>query len=85
MDMRDQDAALAHTFLLLRKDIQLLKLQRSTDAHKVTLYEAIDMEDERDELSQHEHGDLPTEQFSPKLKPLGITRMNVAMRRFSVL
>ena len=82
--MREHDAILARHFLNIRKEIYQLKLERSTEKHRMILDEARDIEEERDELQQSTDCDDTPEPFSPTLKHCGVTRMNIHSRRFSV-
>ena len=82
--MREQDAILARHFLNIRKNIFKLKLERSTEKHRMILDEARYIEEERDELQQSTDCDNTPEPFSPTLKHCGVTRMNIHSRRFSV-
>lgn len=81
--MRSQDEALARQLLSLRHDIYKLKLKRSCEEHQEMMDDVkLDLE-EIDEL--HQICDLPFEKlYDNPLKHLGVTRMNINDRRFSL-
>ncbi|XP_041361675.1 protein FAM167B-like isoform X2 [Gigantopelta aegis] len=83
LEMKIQDQTLARQFLIIRNDIQQLKLIKSCEAHKEML------EDVHSEIEDLESMagvlDLPTICINDNpLKHLGITRMNITRRRFSI-
>lgn len=81
--MRTQDHDLARQLLCIRQDIHKLKLQWSCEEHQEMLDDfQMDME-ELHELN--EICDLPLELVNNNpLKHLGVTRMNLSSRRFSM-
>lgn len=82
--MKEEDAILARRLLNIRKDMYRLKLSLSTERHRMILDEAMEIEEERDELEKNRDCDITPEPFSPTLKQYGVTRMNIHSRRFSV-
>lgn len=81
--MRAVDHNLATQLLTLRNDIHRLKLERSCENHQDLL------EDVKDELSERETlsavCDIPYDMADDNpLKHLGVTRMNICSRRFSM-
>ena len=81
--MRTQDQELARHLISLRHDIHMVKLQKSTAQAQEMIEDAMEQEEEKkDELS--EICDSPPDLFSPMLKQVGVTRMNISRRRFSV-
>jgi len=82
LSMQQLDQELARTLIALRRDIHNVKLQMSYARHQEDLEEAIEIEEQRDDLGEL-CDDLP-DQFSPALRNCGVTRMNIHSRRFSV-
>ena len=81
--MRAQDQVLARTLIQIRQDIKELKLQRLCEHHQEILEDARDLEEEKDMMGELSCEYLQ-ESFSPTLKQVGVTRMNIGSRRFSV-
>ena len=81
--MRTQDQVLARTLIRLRDDLREVKLQRSCAAHEELLEDAMDIEEEREILSELSCDYIPNP-FSPTLKQAGLTKLNIETRRFSV-
>ena len=80
--MRCEDQELARTLLDLRHGIREVKLQRCCDENREALDDAMDDVDEDD---QHQLlTDFVPGPLSPKLKDIGLTKMNISIRRFSV-
>lgn len=83
MDIRRQDESLARQFISIRNDIQQLKLQHST-----RVYEDM-VDDAQWTIAENEEYDSVCDEprtlvgRSP-LITLGITKMNLTERRFSV-
>ena len=79
--MRCEDQELARTLFELHHGIREVKLQRCCDENR----EALD--DAMDDLEEDHHA-LPTDfvpgPLSPVLKDIGLTKMNITIRRFSV-
>lgn len=82
-EMRTQDQTLARQFLTIKQDIAQLKLRRSCEEHQEMLE---DVQSELEELNEMSDVlDLPVSSLSDTpLKQLGITRMNMSRRRFSM-
>ena len=81
--MKKQDQELARQLVSLRHEIRQIKLQKTCDEHREMLDDMEQQLAEREEMS--ELCDLPVDQMSPApLKQMGVTRMNIASRRFSV-
>ncbi|KAJ8036976.1 hypothetical protein HOLleu_17659 [Holothuria leucospilota] len=88
--MKSQDHALAMQLMQLRSEIQQVKLQKSCEEHKDLI------EDKRysltEELEDEKWGlcDLPLtnnnedQGFADPLKDIGVTKMNLSSRRFSI-
>lgn len=81
--MRTVDHNLATQLLTLRNEINRLKLERSCESHQDLL------DDVKDELSDRETlsavSDIPYDMADDNpLKHLGVTRMNISSRRFSM-
>ncbi|KAG8506280.1 Protein FAM167A [Galemys pyrenaicus] len=84
--MRLQDEQLARQLMRLRGDIHQLKIEQTCDLHRRMLSDASCELQERDELS-----DLLCESplaasfsLSTPLRLIGVTKMNISSRRFSL-
>ncbi|XP_030630875.1 protein FAM167A [Chanos chanos] len=85
-DMRLQDQRLAHQLLHLRNDINKLKIEQTCNQHRKMLNDATVELEERDELSDL-LCDFPVSSgfsLSSPLKLIGVTKMNINSRRFSL-
>ncbi|XP_017282758.1 protein FAM167A [Kryptolebias marmoratus] len=85
-DMRSQDQHLARQLIRLRSDINALKIEQTCHLHRRMLNDATFGLEEKDELS-----DLPCEcpvtpglGLSAPLRLIGVTKMNINSRRFSL-
>uniref|UniRef100_A0A8C7Y3G3 Family with sequence similarity 167 member Ab n=1 Tax=Oryzias sinensis TaxID=183150 RepID=A0A8C7Y3G3_9TELE len=85
-DMRRQDQQLARQLMQLRSDINMLKIEQTCHLHRRMLNDATYGLEEKDELS-----DLPYEcpvtpglGLSAPLRLIGVTKMNINSRRFSL-
>ncbi|KAM9779133.1 protein FAM167A [Syngnathus typhle] len=85
-DMRQQDQHLASQLVGLRGDISELRMERACQRHRRMLNDATYGLEERDQLS-----DLPYEcpvtpglGLSAPLRLIGVTKMNIDSRRFSL-
>ncbi|XP_077367556.1 protein FAM167A [Festucalex cinctus] len=85
-DMRAQDQHLARQLVRLRGDISKLRIEQACQLHRRMLNDATYGLEERDELS-----DLPCEcpvtpglGLSAPLRLIGVTKMNINSRRFSL-
>ncbi|XP_071497035.1 protein FAM167A-like [Diadema antillarum] len=92
MDMKSQDHQLAMQLMKLRAEIHELKLQKTSDEHKELIEDArYSIVEESEELKSALF-DLPlnNNMYSlggvddPRLKDIGVTRMNLNRRRFSL-
>ncbi|XP_064652288.1 protein FAM167A-like [Lineus longissimus] len=85
--MRGEDQAIARRLITIRQEIHELKLEWSCDEHKMVLEEAREELDEDDLLAELCDSPLDIGPLSPMapFKELGITRMNISRRRFSVM
>lgn len=82
--MRTQDQDIARKLLSLRHEMNALKLQWSCDEHKEMLEEAQCDLEEMHELQ--DICDTPLDSVQPhQLKQIGVTKMNLNARRFSIL
>lgn len=82
--MRTQDQDIARKLLSLRQEMNALKLQWSCDEHKEMLEEAQCDLEEMHELQ--DICDTPLDSGQPyQLKQIGVTKMNLNARRFSIL
>lgn len=82
--MRTQDQDIARKLLSLRQEMNALKLQWSCDEHKDMLEEAQCDLEEMHELQNI--CDTPIDSGQPyQLKQIGVTKMNLNARRFSIL
>ncbi|XP_046547446.1 protein FAM167B-like [Haliotis rubra] len=83
LELRRQDQSLARQLLGIRRDISHLRLSRSCEEHEDMLEDAQIGMEEFHELSRVL--DIPYEgPTSPgPLKQLGVTKMNISIRRFS--
>ncbi|XP_043538431.1 protein FAM167A [Chiloscyllium plagiosum] len=85
-EMRLQDQQLARQLMRLRSDINKLKIEQTCHLHQRMLNDATYELEERDELSDL-FCDFPvTNAFtlSAPLKLIGVTKMNINSRRFSL-
>nr|XP_010966136.1 protein FAM167A [Camelus bactrianus]XP_045360866.1 protein FAM167A [Camelus bactrianus] len=86
MEMRLQDQQLARQLMRLRSDIHKLKIEQTCDLHRRMLNDATYGLEERDELSDL-FCDAPLASsfsLSAPLKLIGVTKMNINSRRFSL-
>nr|XP_056709842.1 protein FAM167A [Euleptes europaea] len=86
MEMRLQDQQLARQLMRLRSEINKLKIEQTCHLHRRMLNDATYELEERDELSDL-LCDFPlTSSFSlsTPLKLIGVTKMNINSRRFSL-
>ncbi|XP_043918721.1 protein FAM167A [Protopterus annectens] len=86
MEMRLQDQQLARQLMRLRSDINKLKIEQTCHLHRRMLNDATYELEERDELSDL-LCDFPlttTFSLSTPLKLIGVTKMNINSRRFSL-
>ncbi|KAG5213562.1 hypothetical protein R6Z07F_002670 [Ovis aries] len=86
MEMRLQDQQLARQLMRLRSDIHQLKVEQTCDLHRRMLNDATYELEERDELSDL-FCDAPLASsfsLSAPLKLIGVTKMNINSRRFSL-
>ncbi|XP_068229831.1 uncharacterized protein [Palaemon carinicauda] len=87
MDMRQQDQQLARQLMQLRIELQRVRLLRSCNNHQALVDEVAN---EAEEARTYESSDLCEvppdlrETFSPILREIGVTRMNITSRRFSL-
>ncbi|XP_074656037.1 uncharacterized protein LOC141909512 [Tubulanus polymorphus] len=86
-DMRNQDQLLARQLVSLRHDLQDFKLEKFCDEHKMCIEDARDELEEEDELSELCDSPITFGSLSARapLKSIGVTRMNLERRRFSIL
>jgi hypothetical protein len=87
IEMRGEDQTLARRLISIRQEIHELKLEWSCDEHRMILEEAREELDEDDLLAELCDSPLhigPQGPMAP-FKELGITRMNISRRRFSVM
>ncbi|MBN3273082.1 F167A protein, partial [Polyodon spathula] len=85
-EMRLQDQQLARQLMRLRSDINKLKIEQTCHLHRKMLNDATYELEERDELSDL-LCDLPLTpgfSLSTPLKLIGVTKMNINSRRFSL-
>ncbi|XP_059782773.1 protein FAM167A [Balaenoptera ricei] len=85
-EMRLQDQQLARQLMRLRSDIHKLKIEQTCDLHRRMLNDATYELEERDELSDL-FCDAPLASsfsLSAPLKLIGVTKMNINSRRFSL-
>lgn len=84
--MRLQDQQLARQLMRLRSDIHQLKVEQACDQHRRMLNQATCELEECDELSDLLCDSLlgPAFSLSAPLKLLGVTKMNLNSRRFSL-
>lgn len=86
-DMRQQDQQLAKQLLQLRVEVQRLRLLHSCLATSCLLEEVASGAEEAKILETSDLCDLPPDlrdTFSPVLREMGLTRMNITSRRFSL-
>ncbi|XP_068580659.1 protein FAM167A [Cebidichthys violaceus] len=85
-DMRLQDQQLARQLMRLRNDINKLKIEQTCHLHRRMLNDATFGLEERDELSDLlcECPVTPGLGLSAPLRLIGVTKMNINSRRFSL-
>ncbi|XP_034384315.1 protein FAM167A isoform X2 [Cyclopterus lumpus] len=85
-DMRLQDQQLARQLMRLRSDIHELKIEQACHLHRRMLNDATFGLEERDELSDLlcECPVTPGLGLSAPLRLIGVTKMNINSRRFSL-
>lgn len=85
-DMRLQDQQLARQLMQLRSDINKLKIEQTCHLHRRMLNDATFGMEERDELSDLlcECPVTPGLGLSAPLRLIGVTKMNINSRRFSL-
>ncbi|KAM3860940.1 protein FAM167A [Diretmus argenteus] len=85
-DMRVQDQQLARQLMRLRNDINKLKIEQTCHLHRRMLNDATFGLEERDELSDLlcECPVTPGLGLSAPLRLIGVTKMNINSRRFSL-
>ncbi|XP_062406435.1 protein FAM167A [Sardina pilchardus] len=85
-DMRVQDQQLARQLMRLRGDINKLKIEQTCHLHRRMLNDATYGLEERDELSDLLCDSPVTPGFglSAPLRLIGVTKMNINSRRFSL-
>ncbi|KAM9317068.1 protein FAM167A [Gastrophryne carolinensis] len=86
MEMRVQDQQLARQLMRLRSDINKLKIEQMCHLHRRMLNDATYELEERDELSDLlcDFPLLSSFGLSTPLKVIGVTKMNINSRRFSL-
>uniref|UniRef100_A0A8C6UCZ5 Family with sequence similarity 167 member Ab n=1 Tax=Neogobius melanostomus TaxID=47308 RepID=A0A8C6UCZ5_9GOBI len=86
MEMREQDQQLAGQLMRLRGDINKLKIEQACHLHRRMLNDATFSLEERDELSDLlcECPVTPGLGLSAPLRLIGVTKMNLNSRRFSL-
>ncbi|XP_027896633.1 protein FAM167A isoform X1 [Xiphophorus couchianus] len=85
-DMRLQDQQLARQLIRLRSDINMLKIEQTCHLHRRMLNDATFGLEEKDELSDLlcECPVTPGLGLSDPLRLIGVTKMNINSRRFSL-
>ncbi|KAM6992134.1 protein FAM167A [Tautogolabrus adspersus] len=85
-DMRLQDQQLARQLMRLRNEINKLKIEQTCHLHRRMLNDATFGLEERDELSDllYECPVTPGLGLSAPLRLIGVTKMNINSRRFSL-
>ncbi|XP_036398318.1 protein FAM167A [Megalops cyprinoides] len=85
-EMRLQDQQLARQLMRLRSDINKLKIEQTCNLHRKMLNDATYGLEERDELSDLlcDFPVTPAFSLSAPLKLIGVTKMNINSRRFSL-
>uniref|UniRef100_A0A3Q2PVD9 Family with sequence similarity 167 member Ab n=1 Tax=Fundulus heteroclitus TaxID=8078 RepID=A0A3Q2PVD9_FUNHE len=85
-DMRLQDQQLARELIRLRSDINMLKVEQTCHLHRRMLNDATFGLEEKDELSDLlcECPVTPGLGLSAPLRLIGVTKMNINSRRFSL-
>lgn len=82
--MREQDEDLARQFLTIHSEIQKLKLEWSWQFHELTLQDAAMDLQEVEEIKRI--SDLPlASETETSLLDLGLTKLNLCYRKYSVL
>lgn len=84
-EMRLQDQQLARQLMRLRNDINSLKIVQTCNQHRKMLNDATFELEERDDMS--DLCDVPMSPglgLSESLKVIGVTKMNINSRRFSL-
>lgn len=84
--MRVQDQQLARQLMRLHKDLNKLKIEQMCNQHRKMLNDATFELEERDEMLELlcDGPVTPGFSLSAPLKLLGITKMNINSRRFSL-
>ena len=83
-EMRLQDQQLARQLMRLRSDINKLKIEQTCQSHRRMLNDATFGLEERDELSDLLCECPATPGLSAPLRLIGVTKMNINSRRFSL-
>ncbi|CAJ0943676.1 unnamed protein product [Ranitomeya imitator] len=85
-EMRLQDQQLARQLMRLRSDINKLKIEQTCHLHRRMLNDATYELEERDELSDLlcDFPMMSSFGLSTPLKLIGVTKMNINSRRFSL-
>ncbi|MEQ2203775.1 hypothetical protein XENOCAPTIV_003529 [Xenoophorus captivus] len=85
-DMRLQDQQLARQLIRLRSDINMLKIEQTCHLHRRMLNDATFGLEEKDEMSDLlcECPVTPGLGLSAPLRLIGVTKMNINSRRFSL-
>ncbi|CAH1794309.1 unnamed protein product [Owenia fusiformis] len=84
IQMKQEDQILARQLVALRHEINRVRLEKSCDEHRETIDDAMyELEEQAEEYTSL--CDTPTDLLSPTpLRQIGVTRMNITSRRFSV-
>lgn len=86
-EMRQQDQQLARQLMQLRIELQRVRLLRSCNNHQALVDEVRNEAEEARTFESSDLCDMPQdlrEAFSPVLREIGVTRMNITSRRFSL-
>ncbi|XP_047483334.1 uncharacterized protein LOC125035167 [Penaeus chinensis] len=86
-EMRQQDQQLARQLMQLRIEFQRVRLLRSCNNHQALVDEVRNEAEEARTFESSDLCDVPQdlrEAFSPVLREIGVTRMNITSRRFSL-
>lgn len=87
LEMRQQDQHLARQLMQLRIELQRVRLLRSCDTHQALVDEVTNEAEEARNYGCNDLCEVPQdlrETFSPILREIGVTRMNITSRRFSL-
>ncbi|KAK8731121.1 hypothetical protein OTU49_007809, partial [Cherax quadricarinatus] len=87
LEMREQDQHLARQLMQLRIELQRVRLLRSCNHHQALVDEVTSEAEEVKTYETSDLCDLPADlrdTFSPVLRDIGVTRMNITSRRFSL-